>query len=61
MIYLVQRKGELILRINKKISEAVTYSDISSDHIGNGCEVLIKGVSDDMMVWNGPTINIYWL
>ena len=50
MINLVQRKGELILKINKRISESVTCSDISSSHIGNGCEVLIKGVSDDLMV-----------
>ena len=50
LIYLVQRKGKLILSINKRFSEAVTCSDILSNHIGNGCEVLIKGVSDDLMV-----------
>ena len=50
LVYLVQRKGKLIMSINKSFRETVTCSNISLNHVWDCCEVLMKGVSDDMMV-----------
>jgi len=56
-----QITGKCILIIGIGFSKTVICCNVPINHIGDRCKMLIKGISDSLLICSAPTIGIYGL
>jgi hypothetical protein len=54
-----QRIGKLILIIDRGFSKTLIWINVLINHIGDICKMLIKDISDSLMICSASAITIY--